>query len=359
MTVADQLVAPAGPAVTVTCPTGDLAPGASVTCTSLPYAVTQADVDAGSVANTATAHGLTPGGTDVPSNPSGTTTPTPTSTGLSLVKSAALTTDANNFVVKNTGTVTLHDVTVADQLVAPAGPAVTVTCPAGDLAPGASVTCTSSPYAVTQADVDAGSVANTATAHGLTPGGGHVPSKPSDTETPTASTLGMKLVKSAHLTLDANHDGAAELGDEVTYRFAVTNTGSVTLHHVKVDDQLVAPAGPAVAVTCPTSTLAPGTSMTCASSPYTITQADVDAGSVANMATAHGRTPAGEDVPSNQSGVRTPTIGDRLAFGGVARGVLAFTGSNAITLAGLGLLALGLGLGLTFVGRRRRSQETR
>ena len=305
-------------------------------------------------------------------DPQCTVTVPPASPSLSLVKSAALSTDANNdakagvgdritfsFVVKNTGTVTLHDVTVADQLVAPAGPAVTVTCPTGDLAPGASLTCTSSAYTVTQADVDAGSVANTATAHGLTPGGGHVPSKPSDTKTPTASTLGMKLVKSAHLTLDANHDGEAELGDQVTYRFAVTNTGSVTLHHVKVDDQLVAPAGPAVAVTCPTSTLAPGTSMTCASSPYTITQADVDAGSVANMATAHGRTPAGEDVPSNQSGVRTPTIGDRPAFGGVARGVLAFTGSNAITLAGLGLLALGLGLGLTFVGRRRRSQEAR
>ncbi len=76
--MADQLVAPAGPAVTVTCPTGDLAPGASLTCTSSAYTVTQADVDAGSVANTATAHGLTPGGTDVPSNPSHTTTPTPT-----------------------------------------------------------------------------------------------------------------------------------------------------------------------------------------------------------------------------------------------------------------------------------------
>src|SRR5689334_25088698 len=49
-------------------------------------------------------------------------------------------------LLTNTGAVTLHGVTVADQLVAPAGPALTVTCPAGDLAPGADLTCTASPY---------------------------------------------------------------------------------------------------------------------------------------------------------------------------------------------------------------------
>src|ERR1019366_8140 len=63
-----------------------------------------------------------------------------------------------SYVVKNTGTVTLAGpVTVSDDK-------ATVSCPTGGLAPGASLTCTAS-YTTTQADVDGGSVVNTATAH--------------------------------------------------------------------------------------------------------------------------------------------------------------------------------------------------
>src|SRR5438046_810230 len=62
------------------------------------------------------------------------------------------------YLVTNTGNVTLKNpVTVTDDL-------TTVSCPvlpAAGLAPGATLTCTSS-YVVTQADVDAGFVLNTA-----------------------------------------------------------------------------------------------------------------------------------------------------------------------------------------------------
>ncbi len=171
----------------------------------------------------------------------------------------------------------------------------------------------------------------------------------------------MSLVKSAKLTTDANHDGKAGVGDQITFSFLVVNTGSVTLHKVTIADQLVAPAGPAVTVTCPTTTLAPGASMTCTSSAYTVTQADVDAGSVANMATAHGTTPQGPVIASNDSRVRVATgSSSELTWSSAASGfggsVLAFTGSNVIPLTLAGLLAIIIGLFLSVASRRRREQ---
>ncbi len=68
------------------------------------------------------------------------------------------------FLVTNTGNVTLDPVTVDDPKVG------TVLCPVTTLAPGASTTCTAT-YALTQADVDAGVVDNSATAYGNPPGG--------------------------------------------------------------------------------------------------------------------------------------------------------------------------------------------
>ncbi|MGH9379949.1 MAG: DUF7507 domain-containing protein [Thermoanaerobaculia bacterium] len=71
------------------------------------------------------------------------------------------------FVVTNTGNVTLSNITITDPLdgLSP------ISCPGTTLAPGAEMTCTAT-YTVTQQDVDAGVVQNTATVTGQTPGGG-------------------------------------------------------------------------------------------------------------------------------------------------------------------------------------------
>ena len=68
----------------------------------------------------------------------------------------------------------------------------------------------------------------------------------------------------------------------------MTNTGNVTLRQVGVTDAMAPPSNPAnlSPVTCPQPTLAPGASETC-TAVYTVTQADVAHGSVANTATAH------------------------------------------------------------------------
>lgn len=296
VSVDDTFVAPAGPELTVTCPQDTLAPGASMTCTSDPYTVTQADVNNGAIDNSATATGTPPTGPAVTSPESTWHVDAPGTPLIEVEKSADV--DAvfqagevvnYTFVVRNTGNVPLTDVSVADSLVAPAGPEITVTCPSTTLAVGESMTCTGSPYTVTQADIDHGAVDNSATATGRSPDGTDV-TDDDDLHLGAPERPAITIVKSADVNV------VQEVGDVITYSFLVTNTGTVTLHDVGVADQLHAPATPEIDVTCPETTLAPGESMTCTGSPYVAKQADVDAGTIDNDATATGTSPTGTDV---------------------------------------------------------------
>ena len=142
----------------VTCGATTLAPGAQTSC-SADYFLTQANVDAGSVSNTATACGDPPAGvtpTEVCGS-DGTTTTIIGSRSLSLVKTAKIKTITYSFLVTNTGTTTLTTVALSD-------PKVQVTgCDKATLAPNETTQCTAD-YTVTQADLAAGQVVNTATA---------------------------------------------------------------------------------------------------------------------------------------------------------------------------------------------------
>ena len=287
------------------CPVGPLAPGAAAVCTAT-YTITQADVDAGSVDNTATAAATAPDGGPVTAGPDSTSTPTSTETGLTLDKRAADPVDvdgsalvdagdtiAYTFVLTNTGAVTLTDVAVDDPKTGPVG------CPTATLAPGASTTCTAT-YPITQADVDAGSVDNTARAAGSAPDGSRVEATPDSTRTRTATTATLALDKRAAAPVDVDADGRIDRGDTVAYTFVVTNTGVVTLTAVDVADPRTGP------VSCPTATLAPGESATCTAE-LTITQADVDAGTVDNTATATATAPSGDPVAPVTDTTSTPT----------------------------------------------------
>ncbi len=292
----------------VTCPATTLAPGASTTCTKA-YSITQADVNAGSVDNTATAAGSSPGGATVTSPPDTTTTPTSTIATVSLDKQAGPVVDANangrvdagdtiayTFVVTNTGAQTVTGLAITDPKVGP------VTCGTTTLAPGATVTCTTS-YPISQADVNAGSVENTATANAAAPGGGAVTSDPDSTTTPVLAVSTIALDKQAAPPVDVNDNDQVDAGDTISYSFVVTNTGAQDLTDVAVTDPLVGP------VTCSPTDLVPGAAVTCTAS-YTITQADVDAGSVINTATSSGTTPDGGTVTSTADTTTTPTSAD-------------------------------------------------
>jgi hypothetical protein len=75
----------------------------------------------------------------------------------------------------------------------------------------------------------------------------------------------------------------------IAYTYHVKNTGTVSLHALKVTDSLIG------AVSCPRSTLEPGESMTCTAS-YRIRAADVKRGYVTNAATVIGKTPNEAEV---------------------------------------------------------------
>ena len=77
-----------GAAPNTTCPSGALAAGASVTCTTRAYTLTQADVDTGRIDNTATATGTGPSGATV-TDAASTLSPIPAGPGLELDKSAS------------------------------------------------------------------------------------------------------------------------------------------------------------------------------------------------------------------------------------------------------------------------------
>nr|WP_255433562.1 choice-of-anchor K domain-containing protein [Tessaracoccus sp. MC1865] len=267
-----------------------LAPNATMEC-SATYAVTQADLDAGSVDNTATTVGTPPVGDDV-TDTDDETVPASQLPDIDLVKTADVESyDAvgdvitYTFVATNTGNVTLTDVTISDPL---EGLSALTCVPAQPttLAPEASFEC-SATYTVTQADLDNGSVDNTATTVGTPPVG--EPVTDTDDETvPAAQSPAIELTKDADV---ASYDA---VGDVITYTFVATNTGNVTLTDVVITDPLEGLSDLTCVPAQPT-TLAPGASFEC-SATYTVTQADLDAGSVDNTATTEGTPPAGEPV---------------------------------------------------------------
>jgi uncharacterized repeat protein (TIGR01451 family) len=172
------------------------------------------------------------------------------------------------------------------------------------LLPGQPTTFTAN-YTLTQVDVDAGVVNNTATATALNPLNQTLTQAASFSQTlvPVPS---VALVKTGSVNLGV--DNVASLGDVVTYSFAVTNTGNVTLTNVGVTDLPAFPVtGTAIA------SLAPGITNSLAfSATHLLTQAEVDAGSVSNQATASGTSPTAVVVtdlshPTSQTG-NAPTI---------------------------------------------------
>ncbi|WP_413317560.1 LPXTG cell wall anchor domain-containing protein [Agrococcus sp. 1P02AA] len=348
ISIADDRLA----AGSVTCPASRLAPGATVTClATIPYPISQDDVDAGSVTNVATASGTATSGTRVTSPPDSTTTVLSAPAAISLEKVA----DASGvddpaapgdvvtytFRAENTGEVTLSDVAITDPL--PGLSALSYDWSAastpGSLAPGESVVATAT-YVVTQADIDQARVDNTASAGGTPPSGEDVSDEASATVALTPPPAAIALVKTGSV------EGFATPGDTVTYEFLVTNTGGVTLHEVVVTDPMFTAAEISAVGAWPgvPGSLAPGEEMRFEAR-LAITEAHVEAGEILNTATATGTPAIGDPVDDVDDHrlelVDISTIPLWLPLtGGIGADAYAIGGAGVLLLAGLAALAL-------------------
>jgi hypothetical protein len=225
---------------------------------------------------------------------------------------------------------------------------------------------------LTQADINAGHVANDALATATLRSGRSLPPQHGTTDTPLTPYSAISVVKNADTTGVHN---PARVGDKILYSAVVSDTGDTTLTDVTATDQtfgsikFVAPAvsgWPSGVV----GTLEPGESVSfTAAAPYLVTQADISAGHVSNVALASGKSPDGSAVSSgpgsrnvvlaeappppvspNSNG--TPTAVNAGYAGNGA------SGSTWATLIGglAGVLGMSILLGL-FIAALRREQE--
>ncbi len=105
---------------------------------------------------------------------------------------------------------------------------------------------------------------------------------------------------------DQNGDGFAQAGETISYVFTVTNTGNIPLGSITITDPLVMVSGG------PLEILEPGESdITTFTAVYTITQADIDAGSFQNTAIVEGFIPDNGPISTLSDDPDDPTDIDR------------------------------------------------
>jgi len=228
----------------------------------------------------------------------------PANAGIELIKAATLNdggdgqVDAGDtivyaFSVRNTGNVTLTNVTLVD------ASATILGSPLASIAPGVTdTTSITGTHVITQAEIDSGTFSNSATVTGNPPTGPPVSdvsdsSNPADgagpddpTVTPLISQPGISLVKSA------SPASYASPGEVLSYTIAVENTGNVTLTALSITDVLFP------ALSCNLAQLQTDTSCTVN---LTVAQADIDNGQISNTAIVQATVP-GSAVPITANG---------------------------------------------------------
>ncbi|RZN78569.1 MAG: T9SS type B sorting domain-containing protein, partial [Winogradskyella sp.] len=216
-----------------------------------------------------------------------------------------------SFEVINTGNVTLTNIEINDPLLGG------LVCTIGTLAPSATDTSCSASYTITQADIDAGIITNTATATGDDPNGNPVdddsddPNDPTDddpdgdgdpddpTDTPLLQIPGIEVTKTAQ-------SSGLQVGDLITFTINVENTGNVSLDNLILDDIFTNGFGDLISLTTepvfisstfgsPIGTLVPGEIATYEAT-FVITQQAFNSASISNTVIATAISATAETV---------------------------------------------------------------
>ncbi|MBK7788266.1 MAG: DUF11 domain-containing protein, partial [Saprospiraceae bacterium] len=188
-----------------------------------------------------------------------------------------------NFIIENTGNVTLTNVYISDFLVTLVGGPIPVLNP-GDI-DNSTISAT---YIIQQSDIDNGSFSNQAFVYGTPPMGSEVSDDDTDDQT-FGQNPSISLIKKG--TFVDLAPAGYNPGDQIDYKFYVTNSGNVTLYNIEVSDPLVSVNGGTLA------SLAPGeTDSITFTASLMVDQMAIDTGKVTNVASVVGYAPDNSPV---------------------------------------------------------------
>lgn len=347
---------------TATCPMTTIPPTSSVTCTST-TAVKQSDIDAAKLAVTGTANGTILGNPSA-SDPATVTKTLPVSAKLTVSQSILLVSDVDHdgatskgdrlqfvFTVKNTGTQTLHGLSIVDSKLSNAH--VSIHCTTTTLAPGHSTTCRSGSYTVSGFDAKQGFVTNSARAKATTPQGGSVVSAKSTKSKGVKHEIKLRPKLSMTMSVlsvkDNDNDKQPTAGDTIRYAFSISNVGNTSVSGIYIVDRKLDRLH--IAIHCSGSFLSAGSSMRCTSDPLKITGFNVKQGKLANFATAHG-VGAGRSVQAFDALDLSLNVPLSELVGSTAAASLPRTGGVPTQPMTLAFWMILLGFGLVVAGRQ-------
>ena len=276
------------------------------------YAITQKDIDAGSVENTAYAKAIYRDDVPIESEEDEVVVEAKQNPSIEIIKTSPNQEVFDKvgdvidyiFTVTNNGNVTLSNVEVTDDLVdnlqyltingvAYAGGLIT-------LGPS-DVLVAQATYAVQQKDIDAGEVLNIASVKGIDPNGQDVVD--SDNEDVTGSQQpSIEIIKNV-----INENKYITASEVIEYEFKVTNTGNVTLGDVVITDDLVNNVEyltiNGINLQDQDNIVLRPNDVLIARASYTVTQQDMNALKIVNTASVKGTPPSGEDVEDEDEAI--------------------------------------------------------